>query len=84
MMILDSGLLFGPPCTLNKTTITLQHSTKIQSTAILYCLWGPLFVGAPVRPNMLNMSTSASVTSLFICNKWIDWPISGTYKIKNH
>jgi len=24
-------------------------------------LWGPLFVGAPVRPNMLNMPKSASV-----------------------
>jgi len=23
-------------------------------------LWGPLFVGAPVRPNMLNMPKSAS------------------------
>jgi len=28
------------------------------STPVL--LWGPLFVGAPVRPNMLNMPKSAS------------------------
>jgi len=26
----------------------------------LVLLWGPLFVGAPVRPNMLNMRKSAS------------------------
>ena len=26
-------------------------------------LWGPLFVGAPVRPNMLNMPKSASATT---------------------
>ena len=27
---------------------------------LLVLLWGPLFVGAPVRPNMLNMPKSAS------------------------
>jgi len=27
-------------------------------------LWGPLFVGAPVRPNILNMPKSASAQSL--------------------
>ena len=29
--------------------------------------WGPLFVGAPVRPNMLNMPKSAADTSLEVC-----------------
>jgi len=50
MTILDSGLLFWghPVYTLNKTTATLQHSTKIQS------------IEAVVRPNMLNMPKSAS------------------------
>jgi len=28
---------------------------------LLVLLWGPLLVGAPVRPNMLNMPKSASV-----------------------
>jgi len=27
-------------------------------------LWGPIFVGAPVRPNMLNMPKSASVNHI--------------------
>ena len=29
-------------------------------------LLGPLFVGAPVRPNVLNMLKSASVTTFFL------------------
>jgi len=34
----------------------------ISATRILFLvlLWGPLFVGAPVRPNMLNMPKSAA------------------------
>jgi len=29
----------------------------------LVLMWGPIFVGAPVRPNMLNMPKSASATA---------------------
>ena len=29
-------------------------------------LWGPLFVGTPVRPNMLNMPKSASEYKLML------------------
>jgi len=29
-------------------------------------MWGPIFVGAPVRPNMLNMPKSASVRQIVI------------------
>ena len=29
-----------------------------------YVLWGLLFVGAPVRPNMLNMPKSASAPTV--------------------
>ena len=28
-------------------------------------LWGPIFVGAPVRPNMLNMPKSASGRTVY-------------------
>ena len=35
-----------------------RHVPMLQKYAGL--LWGPLFVGAPVRPNMLNMPKSAS------------------------
>ena len=31
-------------------------------------LWGPLFVGAPIRPNMLNMPKSAAEFN-FISNQ---------------
>jgi len=31
-------------------------------------LWGPLFVGAPVRPNMLNMPKSASAQGRLLCD----------------
>ena len=30
----------------------------------LVLMWGPIFVGVPVRPNMLNMPKSASVQNI--------------------
>jgi len=33
---------------------------KMTYTDIAFLMWGPIFVGAPVRPNMLNMPKSAS------------------------
>ena len=35
---------------------------------IIVLLWGSLFVGAPVRPNMLNMPKSAGATIRKPCN----------------
>ena len=32
----------------------------LQKMKNIVLFWGPLFVGAPVRPNMLNMLKSAS------------------------
>jgi len=32
----------------------------LQKMRKIVLLWGPLFVGAPVRPNMLNMPKSVS------------------------
>ena len=34
--------------------------TMLQKNEKIVLLWGPLFVGPPVRPNMLNMPKSAS------------------------
>jgi len=34
--------------------------TMLQKMKKNVLLWGPLFVGAPVRPNLLNMPKSAS------------------------
>jgi len=41
---------------------------------IFVLLWGPLFVGAPVRPNMLNMPKSASALNMKIFGGWIPFP----------
>ena len=41
-------------------------ATKLFKLSDIYLpvlLWGPLFVGAPVRPNVLNMPKSASVNT---------------------
>ena len=35
----------------------------------LVLMWGPIFVGAPVRPNMLNMPKSASVTKVIVTKR---------------
>ena len=55
--------------------ITLLVTESRGSPIFLACkklpllLWGPLFVEAPVRPNMLNIPKSAAG-----CNFWKPWP----------
>ena len=39
----------------------------LQKNGFFVLLWGPLFVGAPVRLNMLNMPKSASDLRTPVC-----------------
>ena len=38
----------------------------LQKNEFFYAFVGPLFVGAPVRPNMLNMPKSTSVSKVYL------------------
>ena len=50
---------------------SLRQQNYLTYPTLPVLLWGPLFVGAPVRPNMLNMPKSASAETVTSVSLWI-------------